>query len=69
MTREDEIRLHSDRASAELDMALSAQSIQAARAHFGLTALHLDRMRDLAEHAVEPSDKPTGNDAALAHSS
>jgi hypothetical protein len=56
MTREDEIRLHCDRASAELDMALSAQSIRAARAHFSLTALHLDRMRDLADRTVEPSD-------------
>jgi hypothetical protein len=57
MTREEEIRLHSDRASAELDLALSAQSIQAARAHFSLTALHLDRMRDLADRAAEPPDK------------
>lgn len=52
MTRQDEIRLHSDRASEELDMALSAQSIRAAHAHFSLTALHLDRMRDLAD--LEP---------------
>jgi hypothetical protein len=57
MTRQDEIRIHSDRASAELDMALSAQSIQAARAHFGLTALHLERMRDLADRAAEPADE------------
>jgi hypothetical protein len=35
---------------AELDLALDAQCIQAARAHFGLSALHVDRMRDLKRH-------------------
>lgn len=48
MTTEDEdIELHSDRAMEELDLALDATCIQAARAHFGLSALHLDRMRDI----------------------
>ena len=47
MSTEQEIELHSDRAMAELDLALEASCIQAARAHFGLSALHLDRMRDI----------------------
>ncbi len=32
---------------AELDRALSASCLDAARAHFSLSALHLDRMRAL----------------------
>jgi hypothetical protein len=51
MSKEELIRFHSDRALAELDCALDAHCIQAARAHFGLSALHLDRMRDLKRHA------------------
>ena len=51
MSKEELIRFHSDRALAELDMALDAQCIQAARAHFGLSALHLDKMRDLKRGA------------------
>lgn len=47
MDKQELIRFHSDRALAELDRALDAQCIQAARAHFGLSALHLDRMQDL----------------------
>jgi len=58
MTRDDEIKIHSDRATAEIDMALRAKSLQAARAHFGLTALHLARMRDLAGPAAEPAAEP-----------
>ena len=51
MSKEELIRFHSDRAMAELDCALDAQCVQAARAHFGLSALHLDRMRDLKRNA------------------
>jgi len=57
MSKEEQIRFHSDRALAELDMALDAQCIQAARAHFGLSALHVDKMRDLRRGA-EP--EPVG---------
>ncbi len=49
MTTDQQIQLRSDRAMAELDLALTANCIQAAQAHFGLSALHLDRMRDLKE--------------------
>jgi hypothetical protein len=50
MSKEELIGIHSDRAQAELDLALDADCIQAARAHFGLSALHLDRMQDLKRH-------------------
>ena len=53
MSKEELIKFHSDRALAELDCALDAECIQAARAHFGLSALHLDRMRDLKRN-MEP---------------
>lgn len=49
MTTEDQILLHSQRAMAELDLALGASSIRAAQAHFGLSELHLDRMRLLKD--------------------
>lgn len=54
MSNDELIRLHSDRALAELDLALEAQCIQAARAHFSLSALHLDRMNDLKRESVAP---------------
>jgi hypothetical protein len=45
----DDISFHSKRAMAELDLAARASTVAAARAHFGLSSLHLDRMRRLAE--------------------
>jgi hypothetical protein len=50
MTDEQKIEYHSERAMAELDLALSAKCHEASQAHFGLSALHLDRMRDLKNH-------------------
>lgn len=47
MDGRDDIQFHSDRAMAELDMALRAGCVHAARAHFSLSALHLDKMRAL----------------------
>jgi hypothetical protein len=51
MTIKDRIQLHSDRAMAELDLALKAGNERAARAHFGLSALHMDSMRTLKGEA------------------
>jgi hypothetical protein len=48
MAREDRIKLHADRARDELDLARTALHPDAARAHLGLSALHLDRLRRLA---------------------
>lgn len=47
MAAQDDIQFHSERAIAELDMALRAGCLDAARAHFSLSAMHLDRMRAL----------------------
>ena len=57
MRSADEIRFHSHRAMAELECATNAGCTQAARAHFGLSQLHLDRMRELAAIAAD-IDKP-----------
>lgn len=43
----EDLQFHSERAMAELDMALRAGHEGAARAHFGLSSLHLERMRAL----------------------
>jgi hypothetical protein len=52
MTRDELIEHHSNRAVAELDRALGADCIQAAQDHFGLSALHLDKMQDLKRGAT-----------------
>lgn len=57
MTKTDQIQFHSERAMAELDQALRASCLQAAHAHFGLSALHLDRMRSLNEARVRTQSK------------
>ena len=44
----DEIKYHSDRAMAELDLAVRSDHTKAARAHLALSALHLERMRKLS---------------------
>lgn len=49
MNIDETIQFHSDRAMAELDRALNASCVQASQAHFGLSALHLDRMRFLKD--------------------
>ena len=43
----DSIKFHSERAQAELDLAMRAGHVAAARAHFGLSQLHLDRLTRL----------------------
>jgi len=47
MAHQDDIKFHSDRAKAEFDRALGAGSTVAAEAHFRLSALHLERIRNL----------------------
>jgi hypothetical protein len=48
---EELIEFHSERAMTELDQALTARDLRAAQAHFGLSSLHLDRMRSLQDSA------------------
>jgi hypothetical protein len=43
----DPISFHSQRAQAELDLAMRAQHVAAARAHFGLSRLHLEHLTRL----------------------
>ena len=47
----DDIRYHQARAARELDMGLSTNCLNAARAHLQLRTLHLERARELG--AVE----------------
>ena len=55
---QDEIKFHSDRAMSELDMASRSADRRAAEAHLRLSALHLERMRQLAESAPSPLHQP-----------
>jgi hypothetical protein len=48
MTIADQIKFHSDRAVAELDLALAAGTIAGARAHLELSAMHVERIKLLA---------------------
>ena len=56
----DEIKLHSERAMRELDLAVSARHPGAARAHLALSALHLDRMRQLCQSQAGVADTRSG---------
>ena len=47
MSIEDQIQFHSSRAATERELAERASSSSAARAHRGLSALHLDRLNAL----------------------
>ena len=48
MTTADQIKFHSDRALAELDLARIASSSLAAEAHLKLSSLHVEKIRALA---------------------
>lgn len=43
----DNIQFHSERAATELDLAMHARHKAAARAHFGLSQLHIERLTQL----------------------
>ena len=43
----DEIKTHTERWMAELELASRAANPEAARAHLGLSTLHFQRMLDL----------------------
>jgi hypothetical protein len=55
---QDEIKFHSDRAMSELDLASRSADRRAAEAHLRLSALHLERMRKLAESEPSPLQQP-----------
>ena len=50
MTTKEQLKFHSDRAVAELDLGLHARTVEAARAHYDLSALHFQKMRELSRH-------------------
>jgi hypothetical protein len=50
---DEQSKYHSERAMAELDMALRAGNADAARAHFRLSSLHLERSK--AEESTRPA--------------
>jgi hypothetical protein len=43
----DHITFHTKRAQAELDLAMRTENAAAARAHVGLSRLHLERLTQL----------------------
>ena len=47
MPDRDEISFHARRALAELALAVRASTVKAAHAHFCLSGLHLERVRQL----------------------
>ena len=49
VSRQDALSYHSQRATHELDLGLSAGSASAARAHLELASMHLQRLRELTE--------------------
>jgi hypothetical protein len=48
----DDISFHSQRAQAELELAKRATRAEAARAHIGLYALHVERLSMLTGQTV-----------------
>ena len=48
----DPIKFHSERAAVELDLAMRASHVAAARAHFGLSRLHLEQLTRLTGAAA-----------------
>ncbi len=54
MQDRDDVRFHSDRAMAELDLALRAQSSVAAEAHLKLSALHFEKVKNLSMLPLAP---------------
>lgn len=51
----DEAKYHSDRALAEIELASRAPSLEAARSHLSLSAVHLQRLRRLAQPRQDSS--------------
>ena len=47
----DPIKFHCERAAAELDLAMRAEHAAAARAHFSLSALHVQQVEHLLMQA------------------
>ena len=55
---QDEVKFHSDRAMAEIDLASKSVDRSAAEAHLRASALHLDRVRSLSRGGVPAFSSP-----------
>jgi len=53
-----DIAYHRDRARHELDVGLSAKSLEAARSHLKLSSLHWQRWRELEGSALQKEPPP-----------
>ena len=51
---DDEVKFHTDRVMAELDLAARSPDAAAADAHLRISALHLERMRALVGRPLSP---------------
>ena len=54
MSRQDALSYHSERATRELDLGMTAESANVARAHFELASMHLDRVREFTGRPMAP---------------
>jgi len=54
IVKADDIRYHQARAARELDMGLSTNCLNAARAHLKLSSLHQQRARELGAAETKP---------------
>jgi hypothetical protein len=56
---QDDVKFHSDRAMAEIDLARKSRDRTAAEAHLRLSSLHLDRVRALSGISASASASPS----------
>jgi hypothetical protein len=54
MQRLDEVTYHTQRATRELDLGLTAQTTTVARAHLKLASMHMSRLRELTGESLVP---------------
>ena len=54
MTKQDDLSYHSERATRELDLGLTAETLSAARAHLKLASMHMERVRELTGTTLSP---------------
>jgi hypothetical protein len=57
---QDEVKFHSDRAMAEIDMASRSLDRSAAEAHLRLSSLHLERVRALSRAGASSFSRVEG---------
>ena len=53
-TRQNDLSYHSERATRELDLGLTAETLSAARAHLHPASMHMERLRELPGTTPSP---------------